>query len=593
METNDFKESLKYPKEYAMPEQQDMAEKLMQLLDEYQLSNSFENREFLCYLTSAIYLSYKKLFPQLNIYIPFRIKGDSSFMKNIPKEFTKWIEKVDSDEPFDLFPIEKDISALKVVIDNINFSLPFTPESEELFNDPEIKELLGDEENNTKDKNNDEKEETLDFSRRKNVAFINKVNNFLQSPIKTGKQYFELKKELLQRIIAITPDEFVDERKPNPSYCQLLEKLEEDYAYLLENDDVPTNISDSQITELRDLLNELRPKIDDKLHFAILRKTLPIILEQPWIKNVLQTSFEFNKEPKKPNAFQAIYYTINTPFGPVELQGQSNRAYYTSTKGSAYHSGLDGKTVNVKDFFELVDPNDEHDLSYYLDILDSFSADKLVSPYELPEFKTEEEREEFLKTPKGAAYIQSETYREMMKHIKIKEKIEIIPQNLPKEVYISDKEIDYQKLQELIDSGQTLQKPYVMDANLYLFSTALSLSPYMNVCSSSHTSYTNAGIHHKKVIGEFAEILRKKDSNTCLREMLIRRLEELIDSPQKFAYDMKTLDRIIKLTYIVNNHDTMATKLPKNISPKNIMTYGERLREKLRKRSNSDLDRAE
>ncbi len=577
MADNDFKENLKYPRTYNTSEQQDMQEKLMHLIDEYQKNNSFENREFLCYLTSAIFLSYKKLFPQLNIYIPFRTKSDNSFIKNIQKEAAKYAKNTDSDS-FDIFPIENDISALRVVIDNINFTLPSTPESEALFNDSEIQELIGDNEGNTNE-----------YSRRKNFDFVNKVNDFINSPLQDGKQYLELKQELLNRIIKITPSEFTDERKPKPSFRELLKKMEEDYAFFSENDDFPTEISASEITELKTLLNDFRSRIDDKLQFAILEKTLPIVLEQPLVKNVLKTSSKFDKDSKKENGFHSIYYTISTPFGPVELQAQSNRAYYSATKGSAYHSGMDGKTVNVKDFFELVDPDDEHDLSYYLDTLDSISADKLISPYEIPEFKTEQEKEDFLKTPTGMAYLKSEKYREMMKHIRIKEKMMIIPQSLPKEVYISDSNIDTEKLQKLIKSGKVLQMPTIVDANEYLFSTALSLSPYMNVCASGQTSFTNAGIHHKKVVGEFAEALRKRDSNTCLRDMLIRRLEDLIEEPEKFVKNPKALEHINDyLTTIVDRHAEMVINLPKDISKKNIIKYGEKLSNKMK--SNSDID---
>lgn len=577
MADNDFKNNLKYPRVYTNSDQQDMNKKFMSLLDEYPRNNSFENREFLCYLTASIFLTYKKLYPQLSIYIPFRTKSDISFMKNISKEVGKFVKDKDSKDSFDISPIEKDISALRIILDNINFSLPTTPESEVLFNDTEIKNLMGtDEENKNK------------YSRSKNFEFLNKVDNYIQSPIQNGKQYYELKKELLERIIKIIPHEFTDERKPAPSFIQLYDEIRKDYDYFLENDDFPTNVLDSQITELKDLLNDFRSRIDDPLHFAILRKTLPIVLEQPLIKNVLQTSFRYDKEPKKPNGFQSIYHTLLTPFGPVELQSQSNRAYYTCTKGSSYHSGLKGKTIDVKDFFELVDPNDQHDVSYYLDILDSTSADSMISPYEIPEFKTEKEKEEFLKTSTGIAYLKSEKYREMMKHIQIKDKIEIIPKNLPKDVYTSNKKIDSEKLQNQIDSGKTLQTSTIIDANEYLFSTALALSPYMNVCSSGHTSYTNASIHHKKIIGEFSEILRKRDSNTCLRDILIRRLEELIESPERFTQDLKVLENINQSLKIVEQHDEMASKLPKNVSKKNILSYGEKLR--TIEKSNPNLD---
>lgn len=567
MKDNDFKDRIKYTN----PEQQEIHDKMMSILDEYQKNNSFDNREFLCYLTAAIFLTYKEQFPQLNIYIPFRTKGDKSFMNNIPKEFSKYIFNIDSNEPFDTSSITKDISGIRIVLDNINLLLPAKGQSTELLNDPEIKQLLAE--------------------ANSNIALLNEVEEYIQSSIQNGENYFKYKKEILERIAQITPKEFTGERTPDPSFIELSKTAAHNYEYLLENDSFPTTVSESEITDLSNLLNDFRSRIHDPLHFAILNKTLPVVFEDPLIKNVLKTSFEFDKDSKKSNGFRATYYTLDTPFGPVEVQAQSNKAYYASTKGSAYHSGIPGKTINVKDFFELVDPNDEHDLSYYLNTLDYTSADDaLISPYEIPEFETEQEREEFYKTPRGKAFLESEKYREMMKHIQIKSKMEILPQHLPKEAYKSNNpsQIDENKLKKLIDSSEV--KTAIIDTNDYLFSTALALSPYMNVCSSSHTSYTNAGIHHKKVIGEFSEVLRKKDSNTCLRDMLIRRLEDLIENnghlnnipSENISENMK------QCLEVVRKHDKMANKLPKDISRKNILSYAERLR--AMEKSDSELD---
>lgn len=531
--SNEFKDNLKYPKKYTNPEQIELLEnKFFDLMDEYEKNNSYENREFLCHLTSAIYLTYRKLYPRLSIYIPFRTKSDISFIKNLKKEFNKYVKNTESQEPFDPETITKDISGLRIVLNDINNSLPTSEFYEELLSDPEIAKL----QSTSKDNHN----------------FIDSVDEYLRSPIHNGKQYFELKRELLKEIIHITPEEFTDERKPNPSFSKLYEEAKYQYDYFLENDSFPTVISSLEITELTNLATEFRSRIDDQLHFAILRKTLPVVFNEPLIKNALKTSFKYEKEAKKPNGFQSCYYSFETPFGPVEVQAQSNKAYFTSTKGSSYHSGMAGKNVDIKEFFELVDSNDPYDISYYLDILDTISADKsLVSPYELPDFKTEEEKSEFLKTPKGLAFIESEKYREMMKHIRIKDTIEI--------------------------------NSIELDTNEYLLSTALSLSPYMNVCGSGHTSFTTAGIHHKKVIGEFAEVLRKRDANTCLRDMLIRKLEQIIDNPpENPSANMRASLQIVK------EHDEIANKLPKDISHKNILSYAEKIRE--RKKENIEID---
>ncbi len=571
MSDNEFKDSLK-----VQEIQRNLQKEGMALLDQYEESNSFESREFLCYLTSAIYLTTKRLFPQLNIYIPFRTKSDISYMKNIKKEFPKAIMKSqDLTEDLDLSSLQKDISGIRLVLDDINDSRPATGESAQILNDPEIQKLSPFYKENPKDISS--------------IEFIKEVESYLYSPIKSSKEYYRLRKDLLGKILEATPKEFTQERMPQVTFKKLYEDTCYEYEYFKKIDEFPPITSADEL-ELSELLDDYRSRSNDKYHFAILRKVIPIILNDPLIKNALKVSPKYEKESKKPNAFQSLYYVLESPFGPIELQAQSNKAYYAATKGSAYHSGMNGKTVNIKNLFELVDPNDEHDIAYYLDKLDSTSADTLISSYELPEFDSEAKKQKFFTTPEGIKYLNSEKCREMMTHIQMKKQVQILSAtNNPEELYDRTGNIDQKKLQARIDSGEKINIT-TMDTNEYLLSTALSLSPYMNVCSSGHTSTTTSTIHHKKLIGEFAEILRKKDSNTCLREILIRRLERLIEDKEfveESSYNEHASNSIKDMVKTAKKHEKIASKLPRDISRKNILNYAEKLKKKIDKNSNN------
>ena len=81
---NEFKERLRHDTNIKK-QQQILEQKTWTLVDNYLNTNTFENREYLCYLSAAIYLTYKELYPDLSIYIPFRIKSDQSFIKNLNK----------------------------------------------------------------------------------------------------------------------------------------------------------------------------------------------------------------------------------------------------------------------------------------------------------------------------------------------------------------------------------------------------------------------------------------------------------------------------------------------------------------------------
>lgn len=553
-------------------EQEKLTTEMFTLLDEYEKNNSFENREFLCYLTAAIFLVYKEKYPQIAKYLLFRTKSDMSFMKNIQKEFIKFITSDTHSNQFDISAVDKDISGIKFVLDNINYSLPATAESRELFGLPDIKKL---------------RKQSKD-----NLDFIDTVEEFISSPIHNSREFYQFQLELLQRIIEVTPKKFKDERFPNRSYEELYEHSQKKYNYYIENDNFPTSLSERDIGYLEVLLNDLRSKVDNNLHFEILNRTLPIVLDDPLIKNTLLTTFKLeksNEQSQKANGFEAIYYTLNTPFGKVEFQAQSNRAYFNATKGSAYHSGIPGKSINVKHFFELVDKNDEHTLDYYLDTLDSISADSIIHENELPQFESEQEKKAYLETSHGKDYINSKLYIDMMKHIKIKDTIDILPPYLPNSVYDkaeinyktprSNWKINEKKLNELIESGEI--KLSTVDTNMYFLASALSISPYMNVASSGHSSFTTVGNHNKKIVGEFSEAIRKKDSNTLLRDILVRRLENILENPEEYfdLNDEKQSAYVTRYLELAKQHEEIASRLPKDIPRKNIIHYGNRLRE--------------
>lgn len=575
MNINYFKKQLKF--ENPNMEQVNMYNKIDYLTNEYQENNSLENREFLCYLSSAIFLLYKKKFPQLSIHIPFRTKGDQSFITNINNEFNEFMTDLNTFSEWNTFETLKDLSGMRIVLDDINNSIPPTPEFEELMNDIDVKKAVNNSNHNSK--------------------IIKEVNNFINSSITTKKDFMQIKYKLLKTLDNITPNKFTEERKPEPSFKDLFNQYKKEYKYYIEHQEgFNINASPSEINELKNFLHDLYLRQNDELQTIIIDKTLPIILNDPIITNALQTSFDFDKHPYKPNGFTARYDNLKTPFGNIELQSQSRKAYYAQTKGSAYHSGVSGKNIDIEEYFELVDPNDKHSLSYYLKALDSISADSLISPYELPEFKTKQEKLDFLKTPKGIDYKNSDKYRNLLKHIKIKDTMEVLQSALPKKVYYKDgnvitNRINQKKLQECIKTGEI--KLQTVNTNDYLLSTALSLSPYMNVCSAGHTSSTTASIHHKKIIGEFSEVLRKKDCNTCLRDLLIRRVENLIETYRPFFNDIDSLDvsNSMKTSLkIVKKHDDIANSLPKDLSFKNIVSYIEKLRNFTNNRKQKEED---
>ena len=464
-----------------------------QLVDAYLRANTHENIEYLTYLMAAIYLKYKEKYPFLSIVIPYRIKSDMSFRNNLEKE----LKKISPD--FDISGIITDISGSTIVLKHVE---DFNVRKQDFANTKII---------------------DLYEKRLENTAFIAETEKRLSDDILLSEEdYFEIRHSILERIIDATYTEFTEERER--PYSSELEDSRASYASKLESGNFSTSISKEQMRTLENLLEDLRSRVSDKLSYEILRETLPNILNDPLIKNGFHIDSHFSKDSKKPNGFAALYYVLDTPFGKLELQSQSEARFEAAKKGSAYHSGIKGKNVNIDYFFELADPNDPKPLEFYLDKLNSTAVENIISDLEIP--TSPEEKEQFMQSTK---YKRSQYLKELMSHVKLKESLK------------SDNELD-------------------IDVDSAIFALAMAISPYMAACSSGHNSTSTAGINQKNLISEFTEILRKKDKTTCLGYLLIKRLKNILNSKNS----------------ITKKYDQMRKKfsgIPRDLSSDDIISY--------------------
>lgn len=545
MSRKDFTSSLKFETDDIRERQTEFNDYLFGLSNSYLEANSFEVKEYLSYLSSAIYLEYKRMYPDLSIYIPFRIKSDNSASKNIPKEFSKSITEKYNGTEIDLSNIDKDFVAATVVLDHIKNSRKTKTE----YISSDISELR---------------------KLRENIlAFVNDTENILENDIIDEEQYMSFKLSTLKWIIESTYPECENEREI--PYSTELAELEKTYDIKLQNNNFIPIITEEQVADLKKLLLELRSRSSDKLEFEILRETFPAVLNSPLLKNALMVNYEFEKDSKKPNGFVALYYSLQTPFGVIEMQLQTNKRYYEAKKGSAFHSGVLGKEIDITSFFELVDPNDNKPLSFYLSKLDNIPADKILSDIEIPNFKTEEEKYKFLNSPDGENYKLTLLAKEYMSHIRIKDNYTVTPNTLVKKRIIDPYTEEYKTILIPISEideykDNSIQLPSTVNTNNYLLSLAKSISPFMGVCSSGHTSFSTASIHQKDLVGEFTEILRKKDSTSCLANLLTNRLRDILKTTADKGY---------------HESRRLRDRLPRDIAKEDIAQYAVKLHEKI------------
>jgi len=555
-EINSFLESLKISDEKnldrtELQNQQEFLHKTVSsYLDTYQDKNSVEAKEYMCYLAAAIYLSYKKLYPNLVVRIPFRTKSDISYIKNIQKEFEKSLANVSKninlDEPitletlqkyFSTDPTTKDIQAATIVLDHFKEPVLLTYEPGK-YDDPNNANLP-----NKNDPDFCESIDSLVEKDKKYTEFITvskpKINEFISE-----KTFLNFKKQILQGIIDLNYHGIDEER--HPSYEQELKLVEERITAGMLQNNFASSITELQRYELKTLLSNMQHLLEDKLQFNILNNTIQNVLNQNLIKNTLDVSYDYSKTSKKSNGFAAIYYTLHTPYGEIELFLQSNERFYQAKKGSAYHSGMSGKSLDIKSFFEYINPeNETEELSDFLDSVDV--------PVSILEDDT---------NPKQLKEISDKLSR-----IKIKDNIDV-DMTVPTSVMLdnSTTKIDDESLRKKSIAEKKINNtPKVtIDTDDYLYSLAISRSACLNTCSSGHGFSPNAAIHHQDIDDEFAEVLRRRDSLTCLGNMLLKRL--------------RTVLKTSKLGDHANiNKNLSLSRLPKQITIEEILEYGEQL----------------
>lgn len=570
--SNSFINSLKVSQEQGIPispiqeQQKALHEITNSYLDTYEEKNSLNAKKYMCYLTAAIYITYKKMYPNLVIRIPFRTKSDTSYQKNIQKEFPNsldtLIEQLEKNNEsltletlekyFPTEPTTKDIQAATIILDHFKEPILLTYQEGEYDNPLP----------NVKNNDIDLKESITDLV-NKDMKYTNlliKANSIYSTEFLSEFAFLMLKKQILEGIIDLNYHGFDGEKYP--SYQEDLKSVEEKIANGVIQQNFAASITNLQKYELKHLISNMQYLLEDKLQFNILNNTISNVLNQPIVKNTLQATYDYSKTSKKSNGFAAIYYTLHTPYGDIELFLQSNERYYQSKKGSAFHSGMSGKSLDIKDFFEYVNPeNETEDLNYFLDSID------------LPVSVLDDTKNQKL----------AESINQKLSRIKIKDSIDVklsVPTSVTFDSTTTKKDPESLKKKQIADEKIKNAPTVSINTNEYLYLVATSRSACLNTCSSGHSFSINAAIHHQDIDDEFAEVLRRRDSMTCLGNILLKRLRIILKTSK--ADDKTNINKINSIS-----------SLPKLISPEEIYEYGEELENLIENTTPKDTEKTD
>lgn len=483
-----FLKLIKTPKSNIKKDQEIVKERIMKTIEHWHSHNSEraleENRDIL----GALYISASKLYPEMGIYVPGRTKSMKSSVANINKEaygslaniipenMEEGISTDEVDKKFQMDKANTDFSGFTIVLGNTDDTMHFDK------SDPKTSELL-----------------ELRKIRDKNMKFLHSMENFLiehDNDFFSKQELHQIKMELLMRLRELTYEECRKEYKGTSFTEMLKENLGKEYD--LDDYDVNEGEYLMKLDELYELLDEMKKRIHDKYQAKILEISVPEILDDELLSAELHVKSRFIKKVIKENGFCANYYELTTIDGrKIELQAITKMRFKESKNGSSDHSKLPNKEIKITQFFEPSSKEcDEQEFIKMMTLLNNTPIAKKNSLYITPdqELSPMEKR--------------------------LKRRLKVAEQNVKLKDSFEDTHI--------FPDGSVQKCKYSLDE--YLKNFAEYVSPKLMSVSSHHTRFHKgvAGYNKKSIISAFTEVLLKHDSTSCLAQILIDRLEEIV-----------------------------------------------------------------
>lgn len=483
-----FLKLIKTPKSNIKKDQEIVKERIMKTIEHWHSHNSEraleENRDIL----GALYISASKLYPEMGIYVPGRTKSMKSSVVNINKEaygslaniipenMEEGISTDEVDKKFQMDKANTDFSGFTIVLGNTDDTMHFDK------SDPKTSELL-----------------ELRKIRDKNMKFLHSMENFLiehDNDFFSKQELHQIKMELLMRLRELTYEECRKEYKGTSFTEMLKENLGKEYD--LDDYDVNEGEYLMKLDELYELLDEMKKRIHDKYQAKILEISVPEILNDELLSAELHVKSRFIKKVIKENGFCANYYELTTIDGrKIELQAITKMRFKESKDGSSDHSKLPNKEIKITQFFEPSSKEcDEQEFIKMMTLLNNTPIAKKNSLYITPdqELSPMEKR--------------------------LKRRLKVAEQNVKLKDSFEDTHI--------FPDGSVQKCKYSLDE--YLKNFAEYVSPKLMSVSSHHTRFHKgvAGYNKKSIISAFTEVLLKRDSTSCLAQILIDRLEEIV-----------------------------------------------------------------
>ena len=348
-------------------------ELLKDLLDKKyeEYAKIYENKnvqDYFHYVIAAIMLSQHQRYEDFTVEIPYRFKAPKSIKDKLEDYASRTSISYDANtnEPkIDLKNIN-DIFAMKIIACN----RPPTFYS----NDPEIQELIEE-----KKKNHRILGEMQEFkSKLIKDDFSNpKVYNYSCTKV----AYYEKCKQLLNQIKTLISPEaenllnYYNKQIADIENCLAFMKAANNENQPIDNEDILNNKMN-----FFKALDDFTSRVHDKLDLAVLTKQVDSLFENNELFEKLHISLspKAMKKKRTKDGFVSNFLYIETLFGTIECQLQSQHEYQEGNYGYAAHTNLKGKAISP---FRIPEPKDKEKINEFVQEIKEVAPKSFLSNY--------------------------------------------------------------------------------------------------------------------------------------------------------------------------------------------------------------------
>lgn len=378
--------------------------------------DSPEVRNYFNNLTAAIMLEYHKTYENFDIKVPYRIKSPKSVFDKILEYLSRADKHQKVNENDGKYKLElneeiRDMFAMTIVVGNAQPILA--------SKDPEISKLIEEKRMNqlflesmqdfrlkiTEDEFSGSEEEKYQYDVSKKEYYYYSIMEIERIKSLISPKAVELLAKydnILNKIKGEVPLSFFNRCMYLANECKVYKNIEDidskrkvsslNTKFLAdvdkhltqeEKDELKSMITkkDTEVVDFFGITNDFSSRLSDKLNLAVLMKQVNSVFENSELLKKFGIKLDNSsvKEKRMPSGYVANFVYIDTPFGKIEMQLQTQHEYLEGNYGYAAHTDMNGKKIKE---FDLPEPGDKQKLKEFQTCVDFISPKKFLAQFD-------------------------------------------------------------------------------------------------------------------------------------------------------------------------------------------------------------------